>query len=105
MGKIKKASFWLRRKSHLPVIIIGSVVVLLLYFNEDTSMSLNMKYEKEINRLKEEISQNRDSAEYYRKHRIAIEAGESDLEYMAREQFRMQRPTEDVFVIIEGEEK
>ncbi|MDE7382207.1 MAG: hypothetical protein K2N03_08815 [Muribaculaceae bacterium] len=99
MGKLKKANFWVRRRSHLPIIIIGSIVVLLLYFNEETSMALNMKYEKEINQLREEIKSNRDSAEYYRIHRIAIESGKADLEYMAREQFRMQRPTEDVFII------
>lgn len=99
MGKVKKASFWVQRRSHLPIIVIGTVVVLLLYFNEDTSLSLNMEYERQISELKTQIRQNKDSAEYYRRHRKAIEAGDADLEYMAREQFRMQRPSEDVFLL------
>lgn len=104
MGKIKKASFWVRRRSHLPIIVIGTVIVLLLYFNEDTSLTLNMEYEKRIAELKQEIRLNRDSTEYYRTHRRAIQSGEADLEYMAREHFRMQRPTEDVFIINEDPE-
>lgn len=65
-------------------------------------MTQNLEYDKEISRLKSEIRLNRDSMEYYRSRRIGIEKGKADLEYMAREQFRMQRPTEDVYII--GEE-
>lgn len=102
MGKkIKKASFWVRRRSHLPLIIIGTVTVLLLYFNEDTSMTLNMQYDRQIADLKKEIKQNEDSARYYRQRRMAIEHGKADLEHMAREQFHMQRPSEDVYLIRE----
>lgn len=96
---LKKANFWVRRRSHIPVILIGTLVVLLLYFNEDTSVTLNMQYDREINRLNECIREARDSAAYYRARRMAIEAGEAPLEYMAREQYHMQRPSEDVFLI------
>lgn len=103
MGKkIKKASFWIRRRSHLPIIILGTVIVAVLYFNEETSVSRNIEYERQINELKLEIASERDSARYYRERRIAIESGESDLEHLAREQYHMQRPTEDVFIIREG---
>ena len=49
--RIKKLNFWVRRKSHFTLIAVGSVVVLLLFFNEDTSMKLNMKYQEEIKSL------------------------------------------------------
>lgn len=102
MGKmLKKASFWVRRRSHLPVIIIGAVIVAVLFFNEETSVKLNMEYQKRINELTRQIRENRDSAEYYRQRRIAIESGKTDLEQVAREQFHMQRPTEDLFIIEE----
>jgi predicted DNA-binding protein len=102
MGKkTKKLSFWMRRKSHLPVLIIGTLVVLLLFFNEETSVKLNMEYQNRINELQQEIKLNEDSASYYRSRREAIETGTSDLEHVAREQFHMQRPTEDVFLIKE----
>ncbi|MDE7159642.1 MAG: hypothetical protein K2O24_02170 [Muribaculaceae bacterium] len=95
----KKASFWVRRRSHIPLLLVGGLVVALLFFNEDASVSLNMEYEHRINSLKREIKECRDSAAYYRLHREAIESGGSDLEYIAREQYRMQRPTEDVFLL------
>lgn len=52
--KLKRLNFWVRRKSHLTLIAVGSVVVLLLFFNEDTSMKLNMKYQTEIKDLKQQ---------------------------------------------------
>lgn len=96
---IKKANFWVRRRSHLPLLAIGTLVVMLLFFNDDTSVALNMEYEREINRLTEEIAQCRDSAAYYRGQREAIIHGDDDLEHLAREKFHMQRPTEDVFIL------
>lgn len=98
-GKIKKFNFWLRRKSHLPLIIIGTVMVLLLFFNDETSLALNMEYEREINRLSLEIKENKDSAAYYRSQREALLNDSQDLEHMARERFHMQRPTEDVYIL------
>lgn len=99
--KSKKMSFWVRRRSHLPVIIIGSLIVLLLFFNEETSVKLNMEYQNQINELQRQIKLNDDSAEYYRQRRHAIETGQADLEQVAREQFHMQRPSEDIYLIKE----
>jgi cell division protein FtsB len=100
MGKkIKRANFWIRRKSHLPLLVIGSIVILLLFFNDETSLSLNLKYEREIRELTEQIKLCRDSTQYYKEKRMAIESGDDDLEHIAREQYHMQRPTEDVFIV------
>ncbi len=96
---VKKASFWIRRRSHLPVLVIGSLTVMLLFFNDDTSISQNMEYERQINALSEEIAECLDSAAYYRRQREAITHGTARLEYMAREKFHMQRPSEDVFIL------
>lgn len=100
MGKkTKKLSFWVRRRSHIPVLVIGTLVVLLLFFNEETSVKLNMEYQNRINELRQAIKLNEDSAAYYRARREAIETGQADLEHIAREQFHMQRPTEDVYIV------
>lgn len=93
-----KKGFWRRRRGAIPFIVIASVIVLVLYLNEETSVRTNMEYEGKINELKQEIKHNLDSAEYYRVHRLAIENGEGDLEHLARERYHMQKPTEDVFV-------
>lgn len=94
----EKKSFWQRRKGTIPFIIIATVIVAVLILNEETSVKTNMEYEARINELRAEIKHNLDSAEFYRRHRIAIENGEGDLEKLARERYHMQKPTEDVFV-------
>lgn len=98
MEKKDGKGFWARRRSAIPFIVIGTVVVLVLFLNEETSVKTNMEYEGRINSLKNAIQHNRDSAAYYRQHRLAIENGEGDLEYLARERYHMQKPTEDVFI-------
>lgn len=103
MEEKKKKGFWARRRSAIPFLAISTVIVVVLFLNEETSVKTNMEYDKRINMLKTEIRHNRDSAEYYRVHRLAIENGESDLEHLARERYHMQRPTEDVFVYEEEE--
>lgn len=97
--KIKKFNLWLKRRSRLPLIAVGTLVVMLLVVNEDTSVTLSMEYEREIISLRREIKECRDSAAYFRARRLAIEEGKSDLEHIAREQYHMQKPTEDVFVL------
>ena len=99
MGKLKKFNFWFRRKSHIPLVVIGSLMVLVLFFNDETSLALNMKYEREINQLSQEIKECKDSARYYRQQREALIHDSEDLEHLARERFHMQRPTEDVFIL------
>lgn len=90
--------FWRRRRSAIPFLLIATVIVVMLFLNEETSVKTNMEYEARIHELKTEIQSNLDSAEYYRTHRLAIENGEDDLERLARERYHMQRPTEDVFI-------
>ncbi len=79
---------------------MGVFFIGLLLLNEDASFSQSMIYEKEILRLKKEIKENKDSAAYYRSRRLAIERGDEALEYIAREQYHMKRPTEDVFLLV-----
>lgn len=98
-GKIKKMNFWVRRKSHILLILVFGAVVGVLFLNDDTSVELNMQYQEEINSLKRQIRQCNDSAEYYRARREALITGTEELEQIAREQYNMQKPSEDVFVI------
>ena len=101
-AKKEKTGFWRRRRGAIPFIVIATVVVVVLFLNEETSVKTNMEYEARINDLKREIAHNRDSAMFYRHHRMAIENGEGDLEHLARERYHMQKPTEDVFVYEEN---
>lgn len=96
---LKKANFWIRRRSNLPVLLIGTLMVVLLLFNEDISISLNMEYDRQINSLSLQIAECRDSAAYYRKQRESIIRGTGSLEHLAREKFHMQRHSEDVYIL------
>ena len=87
--KIKRANFWFRRRSHIPLAVICTLIVMMLLLNDD----------REINALTAEIESCRDSAAYYRMQREALIRGADKLEHIAREKFHMQRPTEDVFIL------
>lgn len=95
---MEKKGFWRRKRGAIPFIVIATVIVVVLFLNEETSVKTNMEYEARINELKSEIRHNLDSAQYFRNLRLAIEHGEGDLERLARERYHMQKPTEDVFV-------
>ena len=45
----------MRRRSHFAVVAIGALIITLLYINDDTSWKNNMKYQRQIKELKEEI--------------------------------------------------
>ncbi|MDE5997791.1 MAG: septum formation initiator family protein [Muribaculaceae bacterium] len=96
----RKTVYWFKRCANIPLLIMGVFFIGLLLLNEDASFSQSMIYEKEILRLKKEIKENKDSAAYYRSRRLAIERGDEALEYIAREQYHMKRPTEDVFLLV-----
>ncbi|MBD5273986.1 MAG: hypothetical protein HDS36_03950 [Bacteroides sp.] len=98
-GNLKKMNFWVRRRSHIALVLILGVVVLLLFFNEDTSYKLNMEYQEQINDLQTAIKQCEDSAEYYRARRRALLTGTEELEHIAREEYHMQKNSEDVYII------
>lgn len=97
--KIKKLNFWVRRRSHLAVIAIGTLVIAMLFLNEDASWEHNMEYQEQIKALNEQIKICNDSAEFYRTQRQKLLTDAEDLEQIAREEYRMQKATEDVYVI------
>lgn len=96
----RKAAYWYKRCTSIPLLLIGVLCVGILLLNDDASFTQSMVFEQEIIRLKREIKENNDSAAYYRERRLAIESGDDALEYIAREQYHMKRPTEDVFLLV-----
>lgn len=96
--KEERKGYWKRKRGAIPFILIATLIVVVLFLNEETSVKTNMEYETRINELKMQIKHNLDSASFYKYHRLAIENGEDDLEELARERYHMQKPTEDVFV-------
>lgn len=99
--KLNRFSYWLRRQSHFPVLLIGAAVVLLLFFNEETSMARTRYFDAEMASLRKQIAEARDSAEFYKNARKALMTNTEDLEVVARENYNMQKPSEDIFIITE----
>lgn len=89
----------MRRRSHFAVIAIGALVIALLFLNEDASWEQNMRFQEQIKSLHHQIKACNDSAEYYRIQRERLITGTEELEQIAREEYHMQKPTEDIFII------
>lgn len=100
MGRrLKRINWWIRRRSHLPVILLGAGVVCLLVFNEQTSHKKTKELRGQIATLKQEIKEANDSADYYTAAREQLLTDAESLEHVARERYGFQQPTEDVYII------
>ena len=49
---VEKKGFWRRKRGAIPFIVIATVIVVVLFLNEETSVKTNMEYEARINDLK-----------------------------------------------------
>lgn len=97
--KLARISLWFRRRSQLPVVLVAGVVIALLFLNDETSLTRSRALDKEIDALNAEIAQARDSAAYYEAAFRGLQTNAEDLERVARENYNMQRPTEDVYIL------
>lgn len=89
---------WCRRYLSVNAAVITAVLVYVLFFN-DNSILNHYEYERQIADLKAEIKQNRDTLEYYRELNSRLDTDRRTMEQIVREQYHMQRPDEDIFLI------
>lgn len=90
---------WCRRYlCNFSLIAIASVLIYILFFT-DTSIQATYRYEKEAARLQQAVKAEKDSLEYYKTLNDRLSSDPKTLEKLAREQYHMQRPHEDVFVV------
>lgn len=100
MGRrLKRINWWIRRRSHLPVILLGAGVVSLLVFNEETSNEKADMLTDRIAELNAEIARADDSTAYYIEAKRALLTNAEALEKVAREQYGFQLPTEDIYIV------
>lgn len=97
--KLNRFNLWLRRQSHLSVLLVAGAVIVLLFSNEETSMARSQELDKEIAELMAGIEAAKDSADYYKSERQQLMTQAEDLEKVSRENYGMQRPTEDVYLL------
>lgn len=89
---------WLRRYFSITLAAVVAFVMFVLFFNENSFMR-NVELKREIEALKAEIRDNEGHpailAGYARESSTPIR---ETMEKIVREQYHMQRPSEDVYV-------
>lgn len=88
---------WCRRYIRPGFMCTAALVIFVLFFN-DNSILNTYEHEIEIERLKAEIQQNRDTLLYYEALNRSLDTDPETMERIVREQYHMDRPGEDVFI-------
>lgn len=89
---------WVKRYITIPLLIAVAYIVFVLFFNENSYFK-SMEYQAEIDRLEAEIKENNDTMLYYRRLNSSLSSSREELERIVREEYHMQRPNEDVYVV------
>ena len=88
---------WIPRWVNIPLLIFIAFVVVLLFFGENNYLRIN-KYRSEINELKSQIKNNKDSAAVYDAKVNELNTDNESLERLVREKYGMKRVNEDVYI-------
>ncbi len=97
MEKIRDLLGWGRRYISFTLLIVVAYLAFLLFFNEN-SMMRSIDLDRTIDSLRTEIRVNQDSLEYYKALNNRLSTSPEEMERVAREQYNMNRPDEDVYV-------
>lgn len=80
------------------LIAIVCMLAYILFFT-DTSIQTTYHYEQIAENLRQEIKTEKDSLEHYRQLNRRLASDPYTIEKEARENYHMQRPHEDVYVV------
>ena len=76
-----------------------AVFVIFIIFIDENSCVQRIKYDNEINRLRQEIAAQNDTTDYYNRRIEELKSNKSVVEQIAREQYLMSKPNEDIYII------
>ncbi|MCM1029069.1 MAG: septum formation initiator family protein [Pseudoflavonifractor sp.] len=88
---------WIKRYVRPSFILTAAIIAFVLFFN-DNSLLNTYEHEREIDRLKAEIKECRDTLTYYHALNVALNNDVEAMERIVRERYHMQRPSEDVYI-------
>ena len=88
---------WIPRWLNSPLLIFVGFVIVLLFFGDNNYMRIN-KYRSQINDLKSQIQNNKDSAAMYEAKINELNTDKESLERLVREKYGMKRTNEEVFI-------
>ncbi len=89
---------WLRRYVSVPFLFGLTFVSYVLFFN-DNSVMRSMEYAHEIRELETRIEQLEDTLAMYQSLNRSLDSNPEELERIVREHYRMQRASEDVYLV------
>lgn len=89
---------WLKRYVSVPLIAVVAFVVFVLFFNEN-SVIKSYDYDSEKRALKARIAEYEDTLRYYNELNRRLDSDPAELERIVRENYHMQRPSEDVYIV------
>lgn len=89
---------WMRRYLAIPTLAAIALVVYMVFFGEH-SISRKIEYQAQIDSLQECLRVQGDSLAYYKDLNWRISTDPELMEQVVREQYNMNRPNEDVFII------
>lgn len=88
---------WFRRYFSITALAVIVFMLFVLFFN-DNSVMKKIEYSHQIEELKAEIKENEDTLLYYQDLNDRLYTDRETMEKIVREQYHMQRPSEDVYV-------
>ena len=88
---------WLRRYVSLPLLLVMAFMTYLLFFNEHSVMA-EMEYARQKRELLSKIAAYEDTLVLYQRLNDKLDTDPAELEKIVREQYHMQRPSEDVYI-------
>lgn len=97
--EFKSFAAWCRRYISVTFIIVLAFVGFVLFFNENSVMR-SFELNQRINELELEIQDNRDTLIYYQNLNRALNTDPETMERIVRENYHMQRPNEDVYIVV-----
>ena len=91
-------SQWCRRYISVSLVVAVGIVIYILFFS-DNSVSETYMYDRQIDSLNRAIRNAGDSLDYYRDLERKLNTDPQTMERVVRENYRMQRADEDVYVV------
>ncbi|MCM1021719.1 MAG: septum formation initiator family protein [Muribaculum sp.] len=96
--QLKSFTSWCRRYISVTFLVVMAFVLFVLFFNENSVMH-SFELNEQITELELEIQDNEDTLQYYQRLNSALNTDAETLERIVRENYHMQRPNEDVYIV------
>lgn len=78
--------------------VLGVFVIFIVFIDENSCIQ-RIRYDAEINDLRRQIAAQNDTTDYYNRQIERIKTDRHTVEQIAREQYYMSKPNEDIYII------